>query len=145
MGVEHTRGWLALLVMRTLRWFLVTPFRRPGDASVTPASVRCGPSMTPKVKTASMATHDASPRLAALVESTHRLARQDGSARATNGAECVRPFPLVTLELRVDRGLWSAVLARAEERVELGGLPEVIRYLELLAVETARPAVRGLR
>jgi hypothetical protein len=51
----------------------------------------------------------------------------------------------VTLELRVDRGSWSAVLARAEERVELGGLTELIRYLELLAAETARPAVRGLR
>jgi hypothetical protein len=73
------------------------------------------------------------------------MAWQDGSAGATSGADCAPAQPLVTLELRVDRGAWSAVLARAEERVELGGLTELIRYLELLAADTARPTVRGLR
>jgi hypothetical protein len=92
-----------------------------------------------------MATRDTSPLLSALVVSTRRMAGQHGSAGATSGAECTPTRPLVTLELRVDRGSWSAVLARAEERVELGGLTELIRYLELLAAETARPAVRGLR
>lgn len=85
-----------------------------------------------------MNTPDIAPSLRALVTAT----RQHVDREETMNAPA---RPLVTVELLFDRGTWSAVVERGEQRLELGGLNELIRYLELLAAESATPVVHGLR
>lgn len=93
-----------------------------------------------------MVTPDVSLWLSALAVSTRKVAAQNRLASGTDPAVAEpAAHPRVTVELHVDHGTWSAVLARDDQRVELGGLTQLIRFLELLAAETARPAVRGLR
>ncbi len=48
------------------------------------------------------------------------------------------------LDLLRNDGSWRVVLERAGQRQELGGLDELIRYLQSLAADERRPP-RGLR
>lgn len=51
---------------------------------------------------------------------------------------------LITAQLRPDGGVWRAVVERGGQRLELGDVRDLIRYLERLALEPA-PRVRGLK
>jgi hypothetical protein len=80
---------------------------------------------------------DVAPWLSALALATRYNAVAEEPGR--------EPSPLVTVELRFERKSWLAVVKRGDQRLELAGLEELLRYLELLGAETPARPVHGLR